>query len=174
MPPELVHVLRTARRLEGMAATQAQRRAAIRATLVLLRACADAGWRGFELADLAGLAAPAVRQRVSAARRRGDHLTGLHIPEPLVARRPLALLATPVEQREWLRIDEAARLARVSRATLRSWRRAGLLPNTHWVTARYPLGLRADLLRVLRAPRDRYGRGVDHQAVRVLLDQAAV
>jgi hypothetical protein len=174
IPAELAHALRTVRALEADAATTAQRQAAIRATAQLLLASVQAGWRTHELAPVVGLNPPAARQRVQAARRRGDQL-GIAIPQPPQPRRPLAgLVAVPAEQREWLRSDEACAYARISRATLRSWRRAGLLPNTDWHTPNHPVYLRADLLRVLHAPTTRHGRGVNHQALREMINRSAV
>jgi hypothetical protein len=59
--------------VEDVASGRAQRRHAAAATSTLLLAAHDAGWRAEELAEAAGLNAPAVRRRIRVARdRNGD------------------------------------------------------------------------------------------------------
>jgi hypothetical protein len=76
----------------------------------------------------------------------------------------LAELRTPVEQREWLSLSEAARHLRSSRRTIHGWNEAGLLPNTREPAKGSRLYLRADLDRVRHAPR-RGAKQIDRKAL---------
>jgi hypothetical protein len=165
VPCELVRALCDARELESAAATLEQRTRAIAATSRLLLACMAAGWRVHELASVLGLRHATASARIAAARRREVPLDGLRVPAPPSRpASPRAILGTPLGQREWLTLREASRHAAVSVHTVRLWRRAGLLPNCHWLTPTMPLYLRADLDRVRAAPR-RGKVGVDRAAL---------
>jgi len=151
VPADLARSLRRAVRLEKAADGYDQRRRAIAGTSALLLAAANAGWRPGELADAAGLQAPAVRARIHVARKRhGGHAVGVDVPAPPQPPAPPPEL--PLHQREWLRSREALALTGVCSKTLTNWRRAQLLPTTRRVGRHHGYAL-TDLLRVMSAPR---------------------
>ena len=67
---------------------------------------------------------------------------------------------------------ELAEKTGVSRQTIQLWRGQGILPNSRTVSRTLVLTLRADLRRVMNAPR-RTG-GVDGSALRELIDASAI
>ena len=89
---------------------------------------------------------------------------GIEVDPPI--EKPLTELEqvylTPVGEREWVTIEEAAGFADVNTSSIRNWLRAGILPNTRRV-GRRRLVLRADILRVTHR---RYNHGISYQAVR--------
>jgi excisionase family DNA binding protein len=127
-------------------------------------ACVEAGWRINELADELELKRTAAQARVQTARDRGITTVGLDVPAA-PRRRPTRAdqLALPVDEREWLTATEAAELAGVGKSTIPRWLRLGLLPHTQYADRPRPLYLRADVLRVMAAPRASNG-GIDPEA----------
>lgn len=158
LPAELAAALERARATEAAADTQQRRSFAVAATARLLVAAVDAGWTMTEIAPVAGLKRSTAQRRAAVARARGADGRGLNVPlaPTRTATRP-EVLAAPRGEREWLTAPEAAELAGVDRSTIARWRRAGVLPNTWWITTTRPLYLRADILRLARAPRWRNG-----------------
>jgi hypothetical protein len=71
--------------------------------------------------------------------------------------------APPAEEWEWLTAVEAAEFAGCGPYTVRNCRRGGLLPNTQHPSPKVYL-YRADLQRVMRAPR--YNHGVSYRTLR--------
>jgi hypothetical protein len=124
----------------------------------------EAGWSIVELAAVLGVKRSAAQMRIKVARDRGFTAQGLDVsPAP---RRPptrAEQLAVPVEEREWLTASEAAAVVGVGASTIPRWRKLGFLPNTMYVGRPRPLYLRADLLRIIAAPRAANG-GIDPQA----------
>lgn len=135
----------------------------------------SAGWRRTELADALGIEAPAAQKRVQAARERyGDIRPALLIDGPPRRRqKPLGILKTPVAEREWLSLDEVIAFTRHSAEVIKQWRQYGLLPNTQRVAPTRLLYLRADLRRVLSAPR-RGEVGIDREALLATIRAAPV
>jgi len=87
---------------------------------------------------------------------------GLDVPGPPAP--PAALPEIPLKEREWLRAREATAFVGVCYETLTQWRKAGLLPATTRVDRSKCLYSRADLQRVMSAPR-RGKVGVSRPAV---------
>lgn len=169
VPDGLAAALRAVHGVERAAVGKDQRRRAAQATSVLMLAAVDAGWQVTEIGRVIGMRRHAASRRVVAARDR-RHPTGLAVPSPPPRRapRPSDLLRVPVEQRDWLSTQEAADHAHVPIVALRTWRRGGLLPATRALNRTRNLYARADLQRVINAPRYN-ARGVNHQAVRAIL-----
>lgn len=173
LPDDLAALLERARAVETAAATSSQRQNAATATTRLLLACLDAGWRLFELQAAAGLKRSTAQRRVTNARTRGLEPAAVVVPLPPARRRKRSdVWRTPVEQREWLSVQEAADFAGVNVSTIARWRRAGVLPNTTWTSSVQALYLRADIIRVAVQPRWRNG-GVrlDHVRAMIVADQ---
>ncbi len=95
-------------------------------------AAVGAGWTRTEIGAVLGMKYQAVAARVATARTRyGDATPALLGDTPLDRPpNPAAVLCRPVEQREWLTVNEAAQLAGCHILTVRNWRLGGLLPNT--------------------------------------------
>ena len=172
MPADLVRALRHARRVELAAHGHTQRSHAIAACRSLMRAAVEAGWQAEEIAAAVGMAGGTVRKRVAADRARRHHApTGLEIPAPPPPpAKPWDFLTIPVTDRDLLTLREAVAFAGCSTYTLRSWWRAGLLPNTQSVNQTRHAYSKADLQRVLAAPAYN-NRGHRHAAVRAAIDQ---
>lgn len=174
MPSELVKTLRRVHALEAVAMRQgglwAQRRASS-ATGALMLAVVEAGWQRVEIVRVVGIRRHAVDARVMTARERfGEHLPALSVPEPFVPLpepNRLAILALPVDEREWMTSREASTFAGVSRSTVRNWTRDGLLPSTDRSRGTHLL-LRADIVRIMHAARTDT-RGVNHTALRTAI-----
>lgn len=174
LPRELRDALHRLAALEAAADTHAQRRAAMAASTRLVLAARVRGWTVTELAADLNVEPATLRRRVRLARARGERPAAVNVPDPPPRYTgPLAVLRVPAQEREWLRFSEAVAFAGVSPETVRSWRRAGLLPNCRQVNPHFHLYLRADLRRVLAAPR--YNRhGASHQAVRESITRSGV
>lgn len=165
LPASLLADLRRVRALEAGGLLPHQARQAMRATNVLMLAAVEAGWTRGEIANALGMNRNAVQNRVVEARARlGSQPPALVVDHPLDKPPPRSsALALPLAQREWLTIGEAGDFAGVSRSAIRLWRLRGMLPHTDQATPSLYLYLRADLERIMSAPRR--NNGVDHTAV---------
>ena len=83
----------------------------------------------------------------------GDAYDGETASSARAAGAPAALPEIPLREREWLRAREATAFVGVCYETLTRWRKAGLLPVTTRVDRSKCLYSRADLQRVMSAPR---------------------
>lgn len=154
LPESLTTVLFLARDLETSARGSHRERAAIAATSVLLLAAIDAGWQQLELARALGMKLGTVHKRIQSARQSHPDGTGVVVDAPLDRPpAPLAVLRRPVDQRGWLTVTEAAAYLGKDPETVRNWLNRGVLPNTDRRVANRHLYLRADLDRVMAAPR---------------------
>ena len=173
LPPDLVKQLGAARRLEQLADGLGRKRDAITATGSLMLAAVEAGWTRTEIGRVLGMNHQTVAARVRTARELyGDATPALVVDAPLgPPPDPLAVLRRPVAEREWLGLREAAAFAGCHTYTIRNWRVGGLLPNTEHPSPKMYLFLRADLRRVMRAPRYK-GQGVNYEALRAEIASA--
>lgn len=130
-----------------------QQHRAITATTTLFVAAVDSGWRAVDLAGPMGMKPDTIRKRVRDARSSSRPPSGLDLPPAGEPDPMLAVLSTPADEREWLTGREVAELAGISMFTVRNWSAAGLLPNARKLPSNRVLYLRADILRVMRAPR---------------------
>jgi MerR HTH family regulatory protein len=165
MPLELVRALRRARRVE--LAAHGRARAHAHATCrALMRAAVDAGWQAEEIAHVVAMAGGTVRQRVATDRARHPQTpTGFDVPAaPMPPARPWDFITTPAADRDLLTRREALTFAGCSPDTLRSWWRAGLLPNTRQVNQTRRAYSRTDLQRILDVLAY-HNRGHDHTAI---------
>ena len=157
LPIDLAAQLYRARRIERIALYNGGRRSqrmAIRGTDALILAAHEAGWTVAEIAAGLRMKRQAVSNQVRAARTiYGGARPALIIDAPLSTLLPRrAVLELPLEQRGLLSRREAATFLSTTDMTLRSWRHAGLLPNTN--TSGEPhLYFRGDLERLRSAPR---------------------
>lgn len=170
LPLSLSRSLRQARRRERAARTLLQRRTAIADTGVIMLAAVDAGWRIKDLCPALGLREGATRQRVRHLKRHPPTRHLPSVPGPPPATRHEAFPDIPEDAREWLKLYEAAAFVERSPATIRSWRRAGLLPHTNETTWPMRAYLRSDLDQVRKLSRPRYPNS--YAKIRAQLDPA--
>ena len=158
LPVDLEQQLQCAVEREAGAQSRGRRTEAIAETSLILLAAYDCGWRLVELAEAAGLQPSTVSARVRHARRSGRPMS-IEVVAP-----PAPVGELPLDQREWLKAGDACAVAGVTYTTLRQWRECGLLPTSRRVTTRLYLYARADLDKIIAAPR-LPNSGIDRRAV---------